>query len=362
MTPILAAAIATLAITASSTSSTSFELFDGRFIFVPATINGRASTVRLLTGGGSYIDKTFAASLGIRDSVATVDVTLGDVALSHVKVSVVDLESLAKRIGHPMPVLIGDEAFNAYAVDIDFERRRITFRDPAQLEVPAGAVEVPLPRVKGVPVVPISIEDGPSKNFWFGLGNSGEILIYQSYYDAAKLLEQRRQSLRAAAGLAGVVSETVAVVHGITFAGTRLGEMPAAFVPRAITGAQSDSVYGQIGLPILSRFRLVVDYSHDRLYATPYRDATRAPFEKDRLGMVVVPDDSVFTVTFVAPHSPAEGAGYKVGDRLVAIDGRPPKRWARPALADLRYGAAGRTVTLTTADGNVRQVTLTDYF
>ena len=45
---------------------------------------------------------------------------------------------------------------------------------------------------------------------------------------------------------------------------------------------------------------------------------------KDRIGLMLDRKDTTgFSVTFVSPRSPAESAGFKKGDRIALIDGRP---------------------------------------
>ena len=53
------------------------------------------------------------------------------------------------------------------------------------------------------------------------------------------------------------------------------------------------------------------------------------PFDKDRVGLyTAIDDDGAFRVILVAPGSPAEKAGFLVGDRMAGVNGQ--------ALAQLR--------------------------
>jgi hypothetical protein len=351
--------LATIAL-ASTLGWTNFEFFGGRQIFLPVTVGGHASTALLITGGGSQIDKTEASTLGLRDSVGALDIRVGDVTLRGVKVKVTDLAPSSRRLGHPLGLVLGDDAFTSYAVDIDFAHQRIAFRDPGNFEKPAGVIEMPLDRIAGIPTVSVSVEGRGAAPYWFGLGNSAEMLIYQSYYQPRGLLDGRRTSVRAAGG--AFTPETVAVVRQIEFAGERFGAMPAAFISRTAAGPTADSIFGMLGLPVLARFRLIIDYSHNRLYVIPNRDRSSMPFAKDRLGLVLVIEDSTAVVRFVAPHSPSEAAGFAASDRVAMIDDKPMSRWTPRELLDLRYGATDVTVAFTMADGRIRRVTLADYF
>lgn len=55
---------------------------------------------------------------------------------------------------------------------------------------------------------------------------------------------------------------------------------------------------GDIGPPVLPRFRLIIDDSRDPLYAIPYADAVRAIFAGDRLGLVLTQQDAGLSVEF----------------------------------------------------------------
>jgi hypothetical protein len=362
----------------SSSGWIDFDFQDGKRIFIPAKINGHDAEVLLATGLPiPDIDKTFATSLGLpikeapptgssgkkpTESITSLQIQIGNLTLPNTGAAVIDFTSLAKRIGHPLPVLLGDAAFGTLVVDIDFARHRIAFRDPAAQTKPAGSVEVPLIRAENEHLVPVSIEGAPAAQFELGLGNSGEMLIYQSYYDAHKLLAGRTTSKRQAAGTGGFVIEDVACLHKAEFAGVTFSDMPAAFIPASVAGTASDVIAGDLGLPVLTRFRLIIDYPHDRLYAIPYADAARAPLAKDRLGLTLEKDESGFAVQFVAPNSPAQAAGFKAGEKIAKISGKPGAAFSQTQAADLRYGASGTSIVFTMQGGNVRRVRLQDYF
>jgi predicted metalloprotease with PDZ domain len=107
---------------------------------------------------------------------------------------------------------------------------------------------------------------------------------------------------------------------------------------------------------------MIIDYAHNRLYAIPYPGILRKPFPKDRLGLTLDKQDSGFEVRFVAPHSPAELAGFKVGARITLVSGRSAGDWTETALGDLRYRPSGSNLAFTMEGGILRHVKLADYF
>jgi hypothetical protein len=287
-----------------------------------------------------------------------VTVEIGAMTLSHIAAAAIDAPPQFARItGQPVPIHLGEEAFNREAVDIDYAHHRLAFRDPYRLAKPAGAREVAVLELDGEHTVPLSINGAPPVQFELELGNvSGPLLVVPSYVQAHKLLEGRRTSQR----LSGKFIEPVVTLDRLTFAGVDFPNAPIALVPDA--ALPPASITGGVGLPLLSHFRLLIDYSHHRLFAIPNAGAAQIPFIKDRLGLVVAKQGDELGVTFVAPGSPAEAAGFATGDRIAAIDGKPAALYPDLAIMTLRFADSGSRFAFTMKDGAVRQVEASNFF
>jgi membrane-associated protease RseP (regulator of RpoE activity) len=363
---------------ASSTGWIPFELSGGH-IYFPVKVNGHDVVVMIDSGAEvSVMDKTLAGSMGLESKgetavqgssgdqaaglVSGVTVEVGNLKLSGLTVISTDLKSLESFVGHSLPFILGDDLFNEVAVDIDFANRRIAFRDPAHLARPEGAAEVPLNKLQALRSIPVSFEGGPTVDVHFDLGNGGSVMVYPAYAKAHGLPGARRTSQRLSGGAGGALPETTAILRKLQFAGVTFTDVPAIFPPDTIASVNSGALAGNVGLPIFSRFHMVIDFSHDRLWMTPAVDAATAPFAKDRLGLFLAPKDGALQVVFVSPGSPAEKAGLKAGDRIRLIDHKASAAWSTDALAKLGAGAAGTRVELTLADGKIRRLTLKDYF
>jgi hypothetical protein len=350
---------------ASSSGWIGFTPYTNLGIYLPVKINGH-DTMAWLWGGPSSIDKGFAQSIGIAaepeaaGSLSGVEVQIGDLTLRNASAKPGDLqaEAYVRIIGQPLPFSLGEAIFDQLAVDIDFAHHRVAFRDPKKATKPAGATEIPLIQLEDERVVPLSVDGAAPAQFELELGNmNGPLMVSPAYAQAHKLLDGHPVSER----LSGRYSEKVVSLDHLGFAGVDFPNAPIAIIPDP--EVPPASIAGGVGLPLLARFsRLVIDYSHNRLYAVPDKAKARMPIEKDRIGLVLAKKDSDFGVAFVAPNSPAEAAGFKKGDKIALIDGKPFDGWPAPAIVKFQMADAGTTHAFTMADGSVRQVRAVDFF
>lgn len=252
-------------------------------IYLPVKINGH-DTMALLYGGPSNIDTNFVTSLGLTTkteatgSVDGIRVQLGDLTLQNVTAAKDDLQKQgydARIIGHPVLFRLGEEVFNQVAVDIDFSRHRVAFRDLATLTKPVGAILIPLVELDGEHVLPLSVNGAAPRQFELELGNViGPLMVTPAYAEKEGLLQGHPHSQR----LSGRFVETVVSVDHLSFVGIDLPRTPIALIPDS--EVPPDSITGGVGLPLLAKFRLIIDYSHNRLYAIPDDAAVKEAHRK----------------------------------------------------------------------------------
>ncbi|MDQ0462281.1 hypothetical protein QO010_000029 [Caulobacter ginsengisoli] len=363
---------------ATATAPLPFEFYLGSRIYIPASVNGVETHVLLDSGAeATVLDKTWAAANGIKPTgsvtavgtggraeaelASGVTIRIGDLELKDLTVVLIDLRGVEKMLGRPLPVILGKEVFNDLAVSLDFQARTIAFQDPAAFTPPAGATAVPIMLVNGLRTVPVSIEGAAPVPMDFDLGNGSPLLVYSAFWKPAGLLTDGRLASKGLSGaVGGLKARDLVTVRTLTFAGVTFEAVPAVLFGDEAKDADGTISLGNIGMPILSRFALTTDYSHDRLWLTPLPDAVGKPFTKDRTGLGLQPPNG--KLQFVAPGSPADAAGLKTGDTLTAIDGKPLKDLTTADFQRLRALPAGATLSVTLANGTVKVLTLRDYY
>lgn len=362
-----------------STGPIRYNPFTGTRIYIPAKVNGRDVEVLLDSGADTTVlDKSFAESVGrqmVGSGIATgsggeqeagyaknIAISIGSMRMNLPTVAVIDLAEVANRIAIPLPVILGKDVFLQSIVDIDPSRPTIAFHDPATFTPPSGATLVPLEPLGSLRVVPISVEGLPDAPMIFDLGNGGYMSLTPAYWQKHDLLQGRRSSTRSSGAIGGEQINRVATLKTIRFARVTFRDVPTEFSAPNIE-TDSDREAGNVGMPLLRRFRMMIDFPNNRMFVIPLADRINEPFPRDRTGLRAVQDDSRLVVRHVSEGSPAAAAGWTEGDAIVAIDGQkigPGFPSSQLSLWTMR--PAGTTVTLTMADGAVRKLTLADYF
>jgi hypothetical protein len=186
------------------------------------------------------------------------------------------------------------------------------------------------------------------------------LALFGSFVEKSLLLENRSpRSRRSSTGIGGSREATIATLKSFSIGGFELLDMPAEFHDAKKGAYSSRDIAGNLGAQVLERFRLAFDCTNAVMYLSPgswFSD----PFRKDRSGLRLRSHATYEEVTFVAPGGPAVAAHWKVGERIVAIDGKPVGT-SNPS-DDWRGLPAGTKVVLTDGSGAERTLVLAEYY
>jgi hypothetical protein len=352
-----------------------FDLYRANRIVLAGTVNGTATEMLLDSGAGvTTIDRDFAKAIGLKKGMAiqalgsggtqsaelVQDVTLeaGNLKLSGVTVAVIDLDSVEKAIGRPIPVILGRELFMNSVVAFDFQRQRISLSPSGSFTAPAGATQVALKRDGTLHYLPISVDGLPPVEAALDLGNGGALSLSSEYRQAHPKLEALPYAIGLAGGVGGVHEIKRVTLPKLEMAGFVFNDVPADL------GAVAKGPYAgraNAGIQLFKPFQLTLDLGHDRLWLK--RTGHTAEFSKDRAGMFLVLENDHFNVLHVSPGSPAAKAGLTKGDRIVAVEGETVgPGFYSSAQSNWARGAAGTKVTLVKAGGEAVALTLADYY
>jgi len=359
---------------ASSSGWIKFELFAGSMILIPAEVNGKKVFALLDSGASSTVlDSSFASDIGLCSkghhiggadggpvaygNVKGVDLQLGKLRWRGQAVAI-DLTAVSAQVGRPLPIILGGALFSDTIVDIDFAGRRIAFRDPKTFVTPPTAIATRLIKAADLRAISISVEDHPAK-LLFDIGNAGTLNLSPRFWGRAGFLQGRRTSTTYSGGAGGMQEQQIARLDRLTVGGAQFRGVPVELQnANAVHGDLSQALDGNLGIGVLSRFHLIVDFPHARVLFAPPVDQAR-PFPINHIGLTVRPGKAGLTVVHIARGSPAALVGLSVGDVITTVDGAPKSALANSSW---QYGKIGNTVHLGMLDGRQVNLKYGDYF
>lgn len=347
----------------------------GGLLIIDARLNDHAIGALLDSGAGrTVLDRALARQLGISTRTgfraggvtSVIDgeladglkVGIGAMTVAPITAAVLDLSQLSRHSAKPISLILGRELFETTLVEIDFATPRIEFLDRRMFHAGPHSQQLALrANAYGSRYFPVSVDGGPPVDAVFDLGNAAPLLMSPAYAAQSGALDGRRVSTAAGMGVEGLVNSRVAVLDRV-----RIGDVEIAGVPVQIPDGWNRSSPLYVGLPVLSRFKVLTDYAGDRLLLTPIPGMIEMAFDKDRSGIGAERLPTAIRIVHVADNSPAMLIGLKVGDEIVAVNGQTIDSTYFKNNPSMGGRPAGTVFSLTLSDGRTMILTLADYY
>lgn len=323
-----------------SSTTLPFELMNNH-IYVEVKLNGKGP-FRLLcdTGGANIVSPALAQELGLKAEGALQGRGVGekseDVGLVKMQVLSVGEATLANQVFAVFPMdafsavegieikgLIGYEVFRRFVVRVDYEHNLITLTLPSAFAYKGEGTVVPFQFNEHIPQVDGAI-DGLEGKFDIDTGSRASLTVLGPFAEKHDLAAHYGAKLEAVTGW-GVGGAARGLVTRAKV--LRLGKVEVHDPVTELSLQKKGSfinpyVAGNVGAGVLKRFNIIFDYQHQQLIFE--RNANYGkPDVFDRSGMWMNLSGETFEVMDVIANGPAAAAGLKVGDRILAIDGRP---------------------------------------
>ncbi len=246
--------------------------------------------------------------------------------------------------------VIGKSIFDRYVVDLDFERSVLSLYESGSFQA-RGFESIPVELAAGFPTVEAQVENEDQEKVAVRL-----VVDLGAAHALSLQPETKRLTLPAKTitsivgkGVQGEVKGRIGRIRNL-----RLGPFTLPSVVSSFAGKETGTTCaglgtgadGNLGNQVLRRFRVVIDYPHQRMLLSP-RPGYDRPFEHNMAGLVLRPRrDGSLSVRTVMEGSSAAEASIAPGDRIVAIDGRELDSTRQEGLLDL-FKQEGATLRLT---------------
>lgn len=354
-----------------------FDLINNH-IYVDARVDGKPVRMLVDTGGVNLLTPAAAKRLGLdargrmaARGVGEKQVDLGFAKAQRIEVGsvrldapifyVIDLNELEPVEGLRFDGLVGFELFHRFVVRIDYAARRLTLTDPSFFRAPEDATAIPFELEERIPLVKGAI-DGRPATFSIDTGARSSLSLHAPFVREHDLAAHYAPRFETIGGWGvGGPSRGWPVRVGEVRLGDAVVKDLVADLAKTESGAFADPKNSaNVGSGLLRRFVVTFDYDRRRMYLQPGADhAKRDTY--DRLGAWLMLDGEAMRIAALVPDGPAQQAGLRVDDRILAVDGAPV---STRSLSDWRIAfkesPAGTKLRLSTKRrGDVREVDAT---
>ena len=237
-----------------------------------------------------------------------------------------DLLQLKNFLGINVHGILGYELFSRFVVDLNYDKKIITFHDPATYKKKRNFAELPIVVEDTKPYLMANLairSDTVKGKFMLDTGASHSILLDARAGEEIFVPEPNIKSTLGR-GLGGNIIGHVARIDRLWVDRYKFNG-PVAIFPSPDNyeiSLESNFRHGTFGGGVMSRFRIVFDFVNQKLYVRK-GSAFRKPFEFNLSGLVVRADGAYlneFEIDDVREDSEAEKAGLKKGDKIISIN------------------------------------------
>jgi len=317
-----------------------FKQYSGGVMVIRAKFENMADSLNLIldTGsGGISLDSTTCSDLGI--PTTPTDTTISGIGgkrkvhfvfnktlhfpgldVPRLNFHINNYEVLTSVYGEKIDGIIGYSFFSRYIVHINFDSLQISVYKPGQMIYPGGG-HLLKPAFNAIPIQYLEIKDRKqfSNNFYFDTGAGLCFLMSERYVSDSNILHKKRKPLLTQAeGMVGRVQMRLTVIKQLKIGPYKFRNVPTYLYKDDFNVTSYPFIGGLIGNELLRKFNMTVNYPQREIHLLP-NGHFNEPFDYAYTGLGIYFIDGKITVEDVIPGSPADKAGFKVGDEMFSV-------------------------------------------
>jgi len=318
-----------------------FTTFTGGVVVVRAQLMGYPDTLNFImdTGsGGISLDSLTCLRLhivpeltdrlimgigGVRQLryVKNRSLLIGNIKVDSLNFHVSDYDILSSVYGDRIDGIIGYSFLSRYIVRIDYDSNLVYVYTKGNIKYPKGG-QMLKPAMANIPVGNAMLRDYRQLDarFYFDTGAGLCLLLNANFIRDSSILSTEKKPLPTQAqGMGGTANMEITTMKELKLGPFRFKNIPVYIFEDEFNVTSYPYLVGLIGNDILRRFNVIINYDKKILYLTPnshYWD----PFDYSYTGLGLYWVEGEIRVGDVMKDSPAEKAGFKPDDIVIAIN------------------------------------------
>jgi hypothetical protein len=231
-------------------------------------------------------------------------------------------EILSSAYGMHIDGIIGYSFFRRYIVCIDYDDMVLRVYTPGTYKYPRGGYLLK-PQFSTLPMQMGEVRDGKdiTAKFYFDTG-AGLCLLMSTDFakDSSVFKKKRKMYATIAEGLGGKTDMALSIVKDLKVGPYRFHDIPAYVFNDDFNVTNYPALGGLIGNDIFRRFNVVLNYPQQEIFIKPNKHYLDS-FDYSYTGLGFYLMNGAITVTDVIKDSPAEKAGFMMGDIIIGVEG-----------------------------------------
>lgn len=259
----------------------------------------------------------------------------------------------AHATGGGVDLLVGRDLTAAHALDIDYPARRFRLLPSGRLPFAGGSAPLVVSGARRVYESAVTLGGRRLSPMIVDTGDGAQLTVTEAGWRASGVAAPTTSAL--SYGVAGPVTTGLAIAPAAALGETAPRAVEVRIEPAA-GFSHAVGVAGRIGGGFLQSYRVLLDPGAGRMVLSRRAgDAPAPPRSTSGLLLAAAPDR--LRVLHVMRGGPAAAAGWRAGEEICAVDGRPAS-----GTAGWTTGVPGTAVTLSTCAGETRRLVLRAFY
>jgi hypothetical protein len=223
--------------------------------------------------------------------------------------------------GERIDGIIGYSILSRYIIKLDYDSMKISFHTKGTIRYPRGGYLLK-PTISQLVAQAVKVRDEESvtTRFIYDMGAGVCMMLSKDFISDSSFIDKRKKRwVKEGEGLGGKIDMELTVIKEVKLGPYRFRNVPVHIFDDVNNVTSYPYMGGLIGNDILRRFNVILNYAKSDIYLTPNSHYSEF-FDYSYSGVELYLIDGLILVGDVAEGSPAQAAGLKEGDQVMAVN------------------------------------------